>query len=163
MLPVLCLLVCCFRKIAPLLFCLVVLSQLKKSLSLIPPSLLLHFDFTVDFLRDIARTETNEFLSQCNNAAIVLGGFGGSLIQFLAFIFPEARWLLLAAAILFLVGGITGLAGAPTTVKKIAIWALGDLVVFCLLWCLASLFYFWRFWIPHLGKLFLWRGICCGE
>jgi len=119
MLPVLCLLVCCFRKIAPLLFCLVVLSQLKKSLSLIPPSLLLHFDITVDFLRDIARTETNEFLSQCNNAAIVLGGFGGSLIQFLAFIFPEARWLLLAAAILFLVGGITGLAGAPTTVEKI--------------------------------------------
>ena len=90
------------------------------SLSLIPPSLLLHFDITVDFLRDIARAETNEFLSQCNNAAIVLGGFGGSLIQFLAFIFPEARWLLLAAAILFLVGGITGLAGAPTTVKKIA-------------------------------------------
>jgi hypothetical protein len=67
----------------------------------------------------VARTETNEFLSQCNNAAIILGGFGGSIIQFLAYLFPKARWLFLVAAILSLVGGITGLAGAPTTVKKI--------------------------------------------
>jgi uncharacterized membrane protein len=76
------------------------------------------------------------------------------------FIYPEARLLFLAAAILSLVGRITGLAGAPETVKKIVVsfGGFGDvlfILVFGIPILLLALLYFqsraifavvWDFW-----------------